>query len=144
MSLVFASAAAVDLLNESGHGIAIGAAFVVAVFSAVDLVVGTAEKARKHDDLRRRFIKLEGVIRRDEHPSSQMLAGWGEERLTIELDELPIYRALDVLCWNELAVATRKAKPVPLPVIKRLTANWVRWENLASQLPPPPSDGGDD
>lgn len=143
LSLIFASAAAVDLLNASGHGIAIGAAFVVAVLSALDLVVGTAEKARKHDDLRRRFIKLESGIRRDERPSPQMLAAWSEERLAIELDELPIYRALDVLCWNELAIATRKAKPVPLSTLKRLTAHWLRWENLASQLPLPPPIGGD-
>ena len=140
-SLIFASAAAATLMNATGHDIAIGAAFVVAVLSAVDLVVGTAEKARRHDDLRRRFIKLESDIQRNELPSSERLVTWREERLAIEMDELPIYRALDALCWNELAIATRRASPRHIPFIQRLTAHWIRWENIAGKLLPP--DDGD-
>lgn len=137
LSLIFASAAAASLLNATGRGVALGAAFVIAVLSAVDLVVGTAERARKHDDLRRRFIGLLRRIQPNEDPTPETLATWADERLSIELDEPPIYRALDLLCENELAVANGLRRRVPLAWYERCTANWLRWSNLASRLPPP-------
>lgn len=141
LSLIFASAAAATLLNATGHSVALGAAFIVAVLSAVDLVVGTAERARKHDDLRRRFIGLLRCIQSDEDLVPETLAAWADERLSIELDEPPIYRALDLLCENELAVAKSLPPRVHLTRFERLTAQWVRWENLASRLPPTPVAG---
>lgn len=134
LSLIFASAAAADLLHASGHRVALVAAFVIAVLSAADLVVGTAEMARKHDDLRRRFIILESRILPDEDPSPETLAAWCDERLSIECDEPPIYRAIDLLCENEQAIATNYPPPARLTPFQRLTAHWMRWENLPRQL----------
>lgn len=128
--VIFGSAAATDLLRDGGHWLAVAAAFVVAVFSAADLVVGTAEMARKHDDLRRRFIKLEAKMLSNEEPDSETALAWCAERLDIESDEPPTYRALDLLCENEQAIATGTDRNVPITWWQRKTAHWKRWENL--------------
>lgn len=132
--VIFGSAAAADLLSDGGHMLAVAAAFVVAVFTAFDLVVGTAEMARRHDDLRRRFIRLEAKIRTDEHPDHKNVLAWDAARLEIEIDEPPTYIALDLLCANELAIATERDGLVDLTWWQHVTAHWIRWENLTEKL----------
>jgi hypothetical protein len=133
-SVIFGSAAAADLLHDGGHLLAVAAAFVVAVFSAADLVVGTAEMARKHDDLRRRFIKLEAKMLANEQPDPGTVSDWCGERLDIESDEPPSYKALDLLCENEQAIATGTKRSVRLTWWQVRTAHWKRWENLTPKL----------
>lgn len=109
----------------------VGAAMVV-VMSGIDLVAGTANMARRHDDLRRRFCELEADMTRDLQPSAATVAQWRAQRLAIESDEPATYVALDVLCENELARAYRHLQDqprYPLPWYQRLTAQLLRWEN---------------
>lgn len=135
VGVIFGSAAAVDLLNVGGHVVATVAAFIVAVVSAFDLVVGTGEMARRHDDLRRRFIALEAKIEALDEPTREQVAELCVERLTIEMDEPPTYRALDILCWNEQAIATDRAHLVrSVGGWQRFTAQWWYWDDLASRL----------
>lgn len=105
---------------------------IVAVLSALDLVVGTAEMARKHNDLRRRFCELERVIQKTPACTEERVAEWTSERLSIESDEPPVYVALDILVENELARTFNHLEGCPphqLGFIKRHTAHIFRWED---------------
>lgn len=110
---------------------AIGASAVV-LMSAIDLVVGTGEMARRHNDLRRRFCELEAKIVGTVVPSREQVASWCAYRLTIEADEPATYVALDILCANELARTYGHLAQVPvhqLPWYVRLTVHLSHWEN---------------
>ena len=130
LSLLFATAAVADLLRGAGHWGAVAAALVIAVLSAADLVVGTAQMARTHADLRRRFIDLECSIQLLPLPDHATADGWAAERLRIERDEPPIYVALDLLCENEQATATSIERRYSLTWWQRCTAHWLHWDNL--------------
>lgn len=106
-----------------------------ATMSAFDSLVGFARSADLHRSLKRRFIELEKKCV-GEFDANQM-AG---ERLTIEADEPPIYRALQLLCTRELAIA-ENIKPTDypegyeeLPGYMRLTANWLHWLDAANVI----------
>lgn len=108
-----------------------GAAAIV-VMSAMDLVAGTGEMARRHNDLRRRYCELEAKIAGTVAPSQEQIASWCAERLTIESDEPPTYVALDILCENELAHTKGHLAETPphrLPWYVRMTAQLRHWEN---------------
>jgi hypothetical protein len=130
--VIFGSAAAVDLLKGGIHDIAIFAAFIVAIMSAVDMVVGTADMAWQHRELRKRFLMLESAIRcSTDAPAETEIHRWLAERLAIESDEPPIYVGLDLLCENEMARAHAMPPRSALPFWAAMTAQWLRWENLA-------------
>lgn len=110
-------------------------AVVAALLSVWDIVVGYAPKAGLHRDLKLRFIALEIA----------MLAGgddeatWQQheiERLRIEQDEPPIFRALDTLCHNELlrAEGFRKDSDAKhffsVNCFQRLTRHLFHWSDL--------------
>ena len=108
---------------------------LVSVASVVDLVVGTAAMARKHDDLRKKFLSLESDISLHREPKEDDIKRWTSTRLTLETDEPPIYFALALLCENELGRATEGiGERIKLSLLKRLTAHWWRWENTGGQL----------
>lgn len=130
LSLLFATAAVTDLLRGAGHWGAIAAAVLIAVLSALDLVVGTADMARTHAALRRRFIDLERALQATPGPDAVTAETWVDQRLQIERDEPPIYVALDLLCENEQASATAVDRRYRLNSWQRMTAHWLRWENL--------------
>ena len=136
LGVIFGSAAAVDLLHAStsqGHSVGIAAAFVVAVASALDLVVGTSDMAWQHRELRKRFLELECQIRRcPDKPRPEELARWREFRIGIEADEPPTYVAVDLLCENELARANGAGDRAKLNPWERATAHWLKWHDLAS------------
>lgn len=109
----------------------IAAAFVV-LMSGIDLVAGTGEMARRHNDLRRRFCELESEIVSQLAPSEASIAAWQAKRLAIESDEPPTYVALDILCYNELARAYGHMKdvtPQKIPIYKAITAQLLVWPN---------------
>ncbi|MDP2805350.1 MAG: hypothetical protein Q8O24_05355 [Gallionellaceae bacterium] len=79
-------------------------AVIAALLSAWDIVVGYSVKASLHRDLKQRFGALEIAILLGLDDDST----WQHheaERLRIEQDEPPIFRALDMLCHNELLTA---------------------------------------
>lgn len=134
LSVLLGSAAAADVLRAGGHQLALAASFAVSVLAAFELVIGTGEMARKHDDLRRRFIKLEAKILGEPEPSQETVNAWCSDRLDIESDEPPTYKALDLLCENEQAIATGTKRWVPLSKLQRATAQWKHWENLTPRV----------
>lgn len=84
-----------------GKYVAQVAGVIVVIASALELVFGTAAKARLHHDLLSRFIELEKEMMREPH-TEDTYCKWAMERLSIEKDEPPIKTNLDLLCHNEL------------------------------------------
>lgn len=91
-----------SVLAKAGPGLTLFFAAAVAVFSVIDLVVGTAQAARLHDDLAKRFINLEKAIITSKEPGADKLADFSARRLDIEADEPPPLKVLDSICHNEL------------------------------------------
>jgi len=110
-------------------------AVVVVLLSGADLVVGTSDMARNHNDLRRRFCELEADIVSREIGSitGAEIAGWKGRRLSIESDEPPTYVALNVLCEIELRRAygmdLLKDSENKLSPWRHFTAHLFIWEN---------------
>ena len=101
----------------------------------MDLVVGFSRRAETHQNFKRRFIALEQELNAESDVEAVR-----QKRLTIEAEEPPIYRALDVLCHNELCLALgyrRKDHPdvfADIPWYMRWTANWIHWTDAASAI----------
>jgi len=77
-------------------------AVAVAIFSVIDLVVGTAQAARLHHDLARQFIALEKDLISLQEPSQEDINRLTGRRLDIEQNEPPPLKVLDSICHNEL------------------------------------------
>ena len=106
IGVIFGSATFFTLLNKTDPLYPTVAAAFVTVFSTIDLVIGTATKARLHDDLCRQFIELERQMELAARPiDAQSLAKFTARRLEIEADEPPVHRVLDMMCHNELVRA---------------------------------------
>ena len=104
LSAVAGSAAVATALGHHNE-ITVGLALVIAVFSTVDLIIGSGPAARVHSDLAKRFAELEATIIRIGTPKPDEVRGWIADRLMIEADEPPIFRVLDSVVHNELCNA---------------------------------------
>jgi hypothetical protein len=138
-NVLFGSAAAVDLLKdggpEVGHSIAIVAAFAVAFLSAVDMVISTAEMARLHNELRKKFVTLQAKIRRSsEAPTEAEIHAFQDERLAIEVDEPPIYVVIDLLCVNEIERANGRPPRVKIKTWQAITGHWWHWPDIDAEI----------
>ena len=105
LALVFGGAAFVSLAAQMHGDLPLLMTALVSVVSALDLVIGSTTRARLHADLARRFVELEREIALMKDPAEEALRTWTAQRLTIEADEPPILRVLDILCHNELLLA---------------------------------------
>lgn len=110
-------------------------AAIAAILSAFDMVAGYSAKANLHRDLKRRFGALEIAVL----AGNAELATWEahqQERLRIEQDEPPVYRALDLLCYNELLRAdgfNRDANAAHFASVtgwQRVTRHLLHWADL--------------
>ena len=73
------------------------------ILLGISLVCRVSSKASIHNDLKRRFITLEqSIAEKPNNWDDTDIAAWIKERLTIESDELPIKRILDVICHNDV------------------------------------------
>lgn len=103
---------------------------LIALVSAYALVVRIADKAVLHVDLYRRFIRLErrflkAPIGKDKLDSLE------DARLEIEMEEPPIYQALNRSCHNELLKSEgRYSLLLPLRPHQRLLKGLFRFEQL--------------
>jgi hypothetical protein len=102
VALVMGSATVYGVLKAEHEKVALIAAGIVTVLSAINLVVGSARQARLHHDLARSFIALERKMIATPNPDETMLAAWTIERLEIEEDEPPKLHVLDCICHNDL------------------------------------------
>ena len=113
----------VSTLSTSNAPIYFAAATAIA--SAVNLVFGTKNNARLHHDLARQFIALEKRLI-DPELTPAMLALVEADRLSIEAEEPPALRVLDLLCHNELvkAMGYGKEELFKIPFWKSAFANF--------------------
>lgn len=110
-------------------------AVVSALLAAWDIVINYSSKAELHRSLRNRWIEMEeSIVAGDNSPEA-----WEKHtinRLKIERDEPPIYRALDALCHNEVMVAEGNKKGAPgwfeVCFFQRITSQIFRWQNIAA------------
>lgn len=98
------SVAYVAIIGERTN-IAGVAAIVLAISTALDLVVGYSGRARKHDNLYRRYSNLAAEIAKTGSPTGEQVRLWRGERLLIEKDEPTVKGVLSVRCHNEEAEA---------------------------------------
>lgn len=105
-----------------------------ALLAAMDMVVGYSKHADLHRSLKVRFIDLE----KEMISCSDNTSEWNlflPKRLVIERDEPPIYRALDTLCYNELAASmgldNNSMKPISF--LQQITCQIYTWPDIANQ-----------
>jgi hypothetical protein len=99
-SVIFGSAAVYGVLEQEYKVVALSAAASVTGLSAINLVLGSAQRARAHHDFARQFIELEKRLTLSE-PEQSLLKEIIAARLTIEAEEPPVLHVLNVICHNE-------------------------------------------
>lgn len=105
LSAIGGSATIIAVVKEAGNLWIVIFAAAVAVFSAVDLVVGTAQAARRHHDFAKRYFDIEKKMISSGSPADADVVGFKSQRLDIEAEESPPLKILDSLCHNELCRA---------------------------------------
>lgn len=111
---------------------------VSATLSIIDFVLGYSQRADAHRSFKRQFGELEADIVVSDLDNTEQWKSFSARRVRIESNEPPVYRALDLLCQNELLLAsgyTRQVDPADFSYLKlkhRLTAHLLRWSDIAN------------
>lgn len=100
LSVMLGSTAIYGVLEQSWKTVSLIALGLVTGLSAINLVLASSQRARLHFDLARQFVELEKAIIKAA-PNEEQLLELTDKRLTIEMDEPPVLRVLDALCYNE-------------------------------------------
>ena len=127
LSALSGTATLASVLARAGPEWTLTFAAAVAVFSVIDLVVGTAPLARLHNDLAKRFIELEKDIIRSKDATDVSVSVFTAQRLDIEADEPPPLKVLDSICHNELlrAMGYDKTEFVEIKWYQRLFSQFI-------------------
>lgn len=104
VSLIAGSAAFVSI-SQGLPALATVASATTALFGGANLVFGFAERARRHDELVRKFTLLAAEIAEAASPSRSDVRRWVGAKLRIEAEEPTPNNVLNVLCHNEEAEA---------------------------------------
>lgn len=127
LTVLSGTATFATVLGELGRDWSMGTALAVAAFATLELVVSTSEKARDHQQFASRFIELErAMVSRGDLLTEKRLAEFVDRRLSIEAEEPPTLRILDVICHNDLvrAMGLPKEETVSLRWYQRWLANF--------------------
>lgn len=131
VAIVGGSAALARVAGDTGLMVA---ASLITVTSTAALVLGFADRNKRHAELARNFRVLEAeIVERGEREYTERdLARWEAKQRTIETSEPPALGILVVLCQNELATAAGHPGNVKsIPWYKRLLAHY--WDFSTSQ-----------
>ena len=129
LGLIGGSAVVATLLADRGPDflpLVFGA--VVAISSALDLVIGSAGQARRHHDFARRYFNLEKeMVAAEPRNDRKKISAWTQARLEIEAEEPPVMHVLNVICHNELcrALGYNENQMVKIGPVQRLLSNVV-------------------
>lgn len=104
---------------------------LAAILAALDMVVGYSARANLHAGLRVRFVDLEIAILAGDLDALTWQAH-RQARLVIERDEPPIYRALDLLCHNELCQAEGSEPNAIVGRFQSATSQILIWPNISA------------
>lgn len=108
-----------------------GTGALIAVLAIIDLVVGTGDKATLHTVLYRSFIHLEKRMLDPGSLSEEFLTSVESEQLDIEMNEPPVYHALNRSCQNELLRSEGRPELfLPLSWFHRAFRNFLHFPNL--------------
>lgn len=97
---IASSAAATSALSEDGQLTSI-LAITAAVAAATDIAFGFSERARRADDLCRRYARLILDMASVRQVTDDHLKRWQKRRLAIQLEEPSIIAALTAQCQND-------------------------------------------
>lgn len=122
LSVIFGSAAIYGVLEKNALTVALVASGAVTVLASVNLVVGSAQRARAHADFMRRYVELEKLM--SPPPSEECLLAVTQARLSIEAEEPPVLHVLNCICHNELmrAMGYKKSKLAKIGWFQRLVS----------------------
>lgn len=112
-------------------------AAMVAVFSALDLAIGTAKRGNSHADLARKFIGLEKLFAHGRILEDQEHEDIIRDRLEIEAGEPTPLRLLDAMCHYELLRSMGDIEKHPVvPLWRRMLIHWISQNSYAQSLAP--------
>lgn len=131
-SVLFGSGAVLSILQDWQPAL-ITLTLVVTGLSTLNLVFGTVGVSYAHADLGKRFIDLQRKVFTAQM-TEESYREFIDERLSIERDEPPIKRVVDLMCHNEMVYAGGygESEFVKIPWYRRLTAHFINW-----YIPPP-------
>lgn len=101
---------------------------IITVTSTAALVLGFADRARRHAELAADFrrLEIEMVERGERDFTEDDLKAWEAKQRQIETKEPPALSTLVILCQNEIALAQgHKDLVVPLPWHQRALAHFI-------------------
>lgn len=134
---VISGAAVLVSIIGSNNPTAVVFAFIVAITSASDVVLGFGARARAHDDLYRAFSSLAQDITESSSPTENDINQWRRRRLEIEMDEPGVIDWLERRCSAEEAVA-RGAEIRPewrLNTLQIILSQFVMWPSVPRAYP---------
>lgn len=101
-------------------------AVATSVLIGLSLVGRVGTKANDHNDLKRRFIRLQQSMERGRVDVDEAEVGkWVQERLAIEADEPPINRVVHAQCYNEVVKSLKTVQDADKRFVK------IRWRHRA-------------
>lgn len=124
VAIIGGSAALARIAGDTGLAIA---AALITVTSTAGLVLGFADRSKRHAELARNFRTLEAeIVEYGERDYKEKdLSRWDAKVRLIETSEPPALGLLVVLCQNEIAIAAGHKKNVVLvPWYKRVFAHY--------------------
>jgi hypothetical protein len=134
VGVMFGSAAVSSLLADADPRLTAAAAVIVTLSSALDLVVGTGQQAWLHNDLRKRYLEIEGemLLLAPAEQAERIREFKGRIR-KIEADEPPTLPALELIARDDVIRALfpkdeADEQVCKLGWFKRATAQWVNWD----------------
>lgn len=124
VSVVFGSAAVFGVMEQEYKALALVAAGLVTVLSAINLVLASSQRARAHSDFARQFIELE--MRFCHQIDEAALREITTTRLSIEAEEPPVLHVLNVICHNE------QMRAMGYPKEQLANVRW--WQRAVAQV----------
>jgi hypothetical protein len=104
---------------------------LASLFGVIDLVYSPGLQAREHLELHQKFSALLQRIVASNNPTDADIIAWGAEKVGIEVDEPPIFWALETDCYNEVARAWGKDEYiVKQGAFRRALMQWVRFDRV--------------
>lgn len=123
-SVIFGSTAIYGILDTNAKALALTSSAIVTALASINLVIGSAQRARAHSDFVRQYVELE---KRMLQPATEKsLLAIGEDRLAIEAGEPPVLHVLNSICHNELmrSMGYKKEELKEIGPIQRLLAHF--------------------
>lgn len=104
VGFMFATGAVANLMDKIGSEWAsVSLSLVGAAFVGVAIVSRAGAKANDHNDLKRRFIRLQQDMERGRgRATGDQVTEWTAERLAIEADEPPVNKVVHAVSYNDL------------------------------------------